>query len=167
VTSRHEYGVRERIDDQGNATGTWEFGCDVDGQWYSVGYCVPWEEVTAQEITEKYGSYYVPAMLQAQEKKRQFKDKYHPGGHRTREEACACYREFLLDQALSRRSIVGTLCNDETCDVPSCLERPSVEVEFYPLNVFLYLCQDHDTRGSISSLFPLDRVCSNVFTLFF
>ncbi len=103
------YAARQRED------GRWEYTCHYqeEGLVSPIGYCRPWEEWEEEDrqgilSDEDYANLQFTA------------HKHHSGGHGTREEAHACYREYLLDHCISfvelvsRRAHACALCGGGT-----------------------------------------------------
>ena len=81
---------RQRQSDQ-----RWDYTCANDNQksCYAIGYCAPYRPWT-DEQRERIGGYITDEMVAASEATAH---KHHEDGHATPEEACECYKQYLLD----------------------------------------------------------------------
>lgn len=79
------YAPKQRVSDN-----LW----DYTGNGHPVGYCKEYSDPDTWS-TRKYMSDDEAA------KYKSFKDKYHTHAHSTEEEACNCYKEYMLDHHLS------------------------------------------------------------------
>jgi hypothetical protein len=119
---------------QRKVSGRWDFTCRNGLNLYPIGYCVPWERV------QKAHAFYSNALDESN------KDKYHEDGHATKDAACECYRQYLLDNMLRFHQAVGQhmeccVCGDLT------LLRASIH-KSWPL------CDEHRTREIVATLCP-------------
>lgn len=78
--------------------GTWGYTRTNDGHIMGIGYCRPFEEFDPISIgicfagdMARYEAFIAPCREAAAQ------GKYHDAGHATAEEACECYKTFLLD----------------------------------------------------------------------
>src|ERR1039458_152792 len=94
------YAARQRKD------GRWDYTNKNDDFIGSVGYCHKYRPLTDGSLKGLYPQEYLE---QKEEKQGIFKHKYHMDGHATKEEACECYRKYLLDTTLCLDG-----CNDDT-----------------------------------------------------
>lgn len=79
----------------------WDYTCMRDDRIWPVGYCGGWRERTREALSKIVSMPDVEAILREQEEDRKnHLAKYHTKGHETAEEACACYRNYLLDHHL-------------------------------------------------------------------
>lgn len=77
----------------------------------------------------------------------QFKDKYHTDGHATADEACECYKQFLLD---NRLHLDNKQENQQSrCQV--CKEFTQGLATVGPYRMFI-LCDEHRTRETVTEL---------------
>lgn len=87
------YEARQRKADK-----KWDFTVMNDGHVRPMGYCIPWERIeeSAKYYEERLGG----RASEILDKASPFKDKHHSHGHDTKEEAEACYKDYLLDHKL-------------------------------------------------------------------
>ncbi len=122
-----------------------------DGLWeYTVnnrptGYCREYID------PDSYQDWIREHMLESEiEKIRSFKDKYHICGHNTEQEACECYKEYVLDHhlMLNRKDISCqrrcVKCNEWT--------QGLAYVGQYSL---WFLCDKHQTREIVAELYEV------------
>ncbi len=110
-----------------------------------IGYCCEYVD------PDSYEEYIRKYMSDSQvERIRSFKDKYHNHGHFTKEEACQCYKEYMLDHfmSLNRKDINSQhrckKCNEWTQGLAG--------VGGYSL---WSLCEKHQTREVISEFYSV------------
>lgn len=93
----------------------------------AIGYCAGWQDPPGAEeaarLDGRLGEGFALRLTADIEKKRPHQAKYHVDGHATSGEACACYREYELDNELEFKSKpteeVSTLYR---CAVSRCSE---------------------------------------------
>lgn len=121
-----------------------------DGRWdYTYngtpwGYCREFQPFTecswmSQEWADKENA-----------KQQPFLGKFHTDGHATAEEACECYKQYLLD--LNLRLALEDPANPQQlnrCQICGTFTARHAFVGSY--NVFV-LCPEHQTRESVESL---------------
>src|SRR3954467_10556795 len=99
------YGPREILDKDGNSTGKWHYTCENDGRVWPVGYCHLVPEWIARPLPEgaqvPLGFVSAGHLEQERQKYLPFIACYHAEGHSTSEEACECYKRYLLDNRMS------------------------------------------------------------------
>lgn len=139
------YGPRQRETDK-----QWDYTCRNDDRIWPVGYCAafrdpdeppslfPWREDQKAEY-------------------RATKDKHHTTGHATSEEACTCFREYLLDHHLN---LAGKYQDAwHKCVVCGQLTDRFAEIRH---GQSFYLCDAHRTREEVEKLFgPLGEIISS------
>lgn len=83
---------RERHNERLEGIGIWDYTNEEDsGRTYPIGYCCAWVEhknITDPDAREYYNL------------RRRHKDKYHIAGHKSAEEAAACYKQYLIDNEI-------------------------------------------------------------------
>jgi hypothetical protein len=72
--------------------------------------------------------------------------KFHTDGHSSPEEACDCYREYLLDMELRLNLECDGLNKCVVCGTPT-IKRARVEFSSWPL------CDGHRTREQVEKMF--------------
>jgi hypothetical protein len=128
---------------QRESGGRWDYTVEVNGKAEPAGYCAGWREVTAADEAR------APGLLRDQEKfLRPHQAKFHKDGHATLEEACACFRGYLLDT--TRRATSKEL---HPCDFPGCLCRTDAGV-VVDGELRWKLCKPHRTREAFEQLMP-------------
>ena len=129
------YGPRQREKDK-----KWDYTCRNDDYIYPVGYCRPYKEPDPK--TEPWWHENSIKKYQAQ------KDKHHGDGHNSSEEACACYRRYLLDTTLYLDGHFGDTWHK--CVVCGELTDGYAQVD----NGSMYnLCDTHRTKETVETLF--------------
>jgi len=103
-----------------------------------AGYCRQWRDW--DEAIQKVSR-------AAYEKALSFKDKHHGDGHETAEQACACYKEYLLDQRLSLNH--KNSGSQHRCKVCGEWTQMFAMVGAYDL---FFLCDAHHNRDEIAKL---------------
>jgi len=97
----------------------WDYTIRQHDYVFATGYCQGWQDFDVNGITRFMGADGVEWARRDHEAKAAFKDKYHTDGHSTEEDACACYRTYLLDHArFGVRTTGWGGCEVERCDVP-------------------------------------------------
>lgn len=80
------------------------------------------------------------------EKHNQFSEKYHADGHETEEQACECYKQYLLDHKLRFSKSQN---EQRKCQV--CKEWTQ---NFTELDCRIFtLCDEHNNREEISKIY--------------
>lgn len=123
----------------------WDYTNMNDGIVYPIGYC--------REFTELTGSSF-PVSEQQCEEHRKFKNKYHTDGHDTYEDACKCYKDYLLDHSVQIHESKNT---QHQCQICKEWTQQIVEVEYSTF----YICKNHIIRESLEKLFSVDQVISS------
>lgn len=115
-----------------------------DGRWdYTinnapVGYCREWHDW--DETSKRLSA-------AAYEKALSFKDKHHDHGHETAEQACECYKDYLLDQRLSLDHKDSG--SQRRCEV--CGEWTQMHAMVGAYRIF-HLCDAHRNRDEVGKL---------------
>lgn len=125
---RH-YSARQRISD-----GRWDYCCGS----HPIGYCC---EYVPLEVG-KYG-----ATERDVEKCEATKEKHHTDGHATRQEACDCYLEYLLDH---RTRVSKASDSQHKCQECAAWTQGLV---FVGECRSITLCEDHQDRDMIKKHF--------------
>lgn len=128
--------------------GRWDYTITNDKHVRPVGYCRGYVEFTAED-----GSHMGMTPAQIEEYNNDLrgrKDKYHTGGHETKEEACACYRQYLLDIRL--RFVEDDPAADTQHKCVECEAWTSGSAEIR--EDCWYLCKEHRTREIAEKLMP-------------
>lgn len=144
------YGPRQRQSDL-----RWDYTCYNDRTGvYPVGYCRSFPVFTESDVqTVFHGS--EEARDRYIEKLEPFKEKYHRDGHGTEEEACECYRQYLLDQRL-RLDLVDQHTKSK-CVICGEWTQGRAEVDMQQF----VLCDEHRTREHVEQLFRVGTSISS------
>jgi hypothetical protein len=141
------YGPRQRQSD-----GRWDYTCKNDNRIWPIGYCRAHRVWTVEDLVLSYSS---PEYAQREADKLNAKygplaGKFHTGGHTTADEACRCYREYLLDTDLefSTRPDPDT---QKPCAVCGQWTQHAGWLRG-GLHVW-HLCEKHQTRADVEKLF--------------
>lgn len=141
---------------QKESTKRWDFTSSTGSSGaYPLGYCAGWKEPPADdealELDSRLGSGFSKRLAEDIEKKRPFKDKYHTDGHATEAEACACYREYELDQELEFKDLPREKADTlYRCQGPDC-EEFTAGAGILGHRVFR-LCPAHQNRATVELL---------------
>ena len=113
-----------------------------DSRWdytrnqYPTGYCCEYREINPKVI---------PISEAEQKRYHDTAHKHHTDGHATEEEACECYRGYLLDHRLS---LGRTQSSQDKCKICSEWTQNFAEVG----NRLFVLCSEHNNRESVEAL---------------
>lgn len=135
------YRARQRKDKK------WDFTCRYgsDGPTYAVGYCHAFRPYSEKEVKEWH---IPPEKVKIHDDR---KPKYHTHGHDTEKEACACYRQYLLDTKLHFYDDNPTADTQRKCKVCGVFTSGYGEVDCGEL---IPLCQAHRTRATFERIYP-------------
>lgn len=123
---------------------------------YAVGYCAGWKEPPgpeeAAELDKKLGAGFAARITVEIEAKRKYQAKYHTDGHATAAEACACHRQYELDNELELKPKP----NEESdtlhrCQAFGCPVHTANLACLGQFN-FFHLCDDHLNRETVEKL---------------
>ena len=129
------FGPRQRESDK-----RWDYTCRNDNWVYPVGYCHEYRSL-------KNGL--MPVSDEQEREHERFKDKYHTNGHVTADEACQCYKQYLLDRRFHTSQWAGT---QHQCNV--CGEWTQTYVQIGGYQTF-DLCAKHANREEVEKLFDV------------
>jgi len=140
--------------------GTWGYTTATRNDCYAIGYCRPFEEWSEQSIAhvfggdqEEYERYIAPY--------RAVKEKFHDGGHNTAEEACECYKQYLLDFDVRFRDDVEDANALYKCAHPDCKEYTSGSAEITGSMRHWVLCASHRNIDVVKSMLTVGEAwCS-------
>ena len=126
----------------------WEFVVDSDGLVYPAGYCVGVIDLEDPELIESLGGRDSIAYDYYVKKVTPFLHMFHVNGHDSKEEACACYRRYLLD---NRTSLDIRMDKEQECLICGLktLYMASVDGMSY------VLCDGHRNTDELSGLLPV------------
>lgn len=130
------YAARQRQSDS-----RWDFTCRNDDRIWPVGYCGGWAEWTDADEAR------IPGLQRAQEKLLPFKPHFHEDGHETAEQACGCYRRYLLDTRT--RYDLSHPEYQRKCAKCGAWTEAAAEVD----HTIFDLCDEHRTREVLEELF--------------
>lgn len=137
-----------------------------DQRVWPIGYCHAWEEF-------KPGLAFNQAMCDDHNARYgQFKEKYHTDGHATYEEACECYRRYLLDNELRLQPILIEEATEKRLQLSYCefkTEGMEESCGVFTANVAMIagtmrewsLCTAHLNRESVETLFSVGQSVSS------
>jgi hypothetical protein len=118
------YEARQR-----NTDGRWDYTRRSAGVVAPVGYCRGEPEGADEEVAHR--------------------DRYHEDGHETKEEACECYKRYLLDNKVSLDFAV-TEDVQHRCEAPGC-DAWTQRVAMVHHRTYL-LCDDHRNLETLRDL---------------
>lgn len=143
----NHYGPSQR-----QSTGRFDYTCSNRRTGtYPIGYCHSFKE-----FTPKFIPFSQEECDRLNEKEKPFLSKYHDDGHATADEACACYRVYLLDHE--------TRFHDPP-EAPKTLHRCEICNEFTAGMAEVgnsdswYLCDTHRNRETVEKLFSKVGEC--------
>ena len=123
----------------------------TDGHWdytrngRATGYCREY-----QPIPEDGGGIGPELAKQENEKMSAVKDKFHCGGHETEDEACECYKQYLLDTQLRLQTDEPTNARQQfKCRICGKWTACHAQVGAYQIYC---LCPEHQTKEHVASL---------------
>lgn len=115
---------------------------------HPIGYCRPWSDPREWE--------HIPEPEREREHARlaPFQDRYHTDGHETAEEACACYKAYLLDLRLRLRRWESEEPPQTLylCAASGCGEHTAHRADVGGLGPSWPLCEIHLNRETVSGL---------------
>ena len=126
------YKARQRKD------GRWDYTCMNDGHILPVGYCSPYREPNG----EWYWNQNSIKKYQAE------KEFHHEDGHATEDEACECYRKYLLDTTL----LLGH-CSASTQHKCRVCDKWTNRYATVDGGHIYNLCEEHNNRVEVEKLF--------------
>ena len=135
------YAARQRKD------GRWDYTCKSDGYISPIGYCSPYREPKVDEW------FWTPESIKGYQAQKEF---HHSDGHATAEEACKCYKKYLLDTTLR------VDCENE--DVQYKCEICKAWTTHYAIvdgSDTYHLCDEHRTKEIVESLFSVGWSCQS------
>lgn len=140
------YDARQRKGDS-----KFDYTCMNDGHIWPVGYCAGFPSPTANG-----DSHLAELLTKELERLAPLKDRFHTNGHATKEEACACYRRYLLDTRTRFFSEENTQRKCEAFTDPSHTTKCGrwTQGVVYVEDWFACLCEQHRTAEVVASLFP-------------
>jgi hypothetical protein len=146
----NHYAARQRADDPGKHR--WDYTlANKRGGTYPIGYCHAFRPFTPetlrmdQEQCDRWNRDEAP-----------FLTKYHDDGHATAEEACACYRTYLLDHHTRLHDPPEKPDQLHRCAVCDKFTAGAAEVGN---SDWWYLCDEHRTHEQVEKLMPAIGEC--------
>lgn len=125
------YAARRRT------SGKWDYTCKNNDTIYPIGYCSGRDPDAG--CTDEAAQ------------------RYHSGGHETKEEAQACYKRYLLDNYLKLDGIL----TDELQPCKVCGEYTQRIAHITNEAFHAYLCSAHLNRAAIEELFHVNETISS------
>jgi hypothetical protein len=138
---------------QREGTKKWDYTRRNDDHIYPLGYCGRYSWAEPYDPTKHYWidkDHYERLKAEGD----LFKDKYHTTGHDTPEEACECYKEYLLDSSLD--------LNRETADTQHKCEKCgawTTKMAMVDRWSLYHLCDEHRNRETVAELFSVGTSC--------
>lgn len=138
--------------------GTWGYTSANDNQVRPIGYCNPFFEFSESTKSCLFGTddagvarykEYIAPYRAANEA-----GKFHDGGHQTAEEACACYKQYILDFDLKFHPEVKNPNTLHKCAVDGCGVMTSAAASLDSLHRY-NLCPEHCNREEVAKLFNI------------
>ena len=129
---------------------------ETDGRWdytsgnpregvHPVGYCRAWKP------QDPNASWMLPGEAEQENAEMApFVHKFHTDGHATSEEACDCYREYLLDHRLRLHDPPLDPSTLNKCVVCGAYTAGLAELNFE----HWWLCDEHRNRTEVEKLVP-------------
>lgn len=111
----------------------------------ATGYCAAFRPFTDDEIKE----WSIPAAEVTRHNSH--KDKHHDTGHATKDEACDCYRQYLLDNRAKYHDDQADAATLHKCKVCGEFTSGCVEVDH---GESLPLCKQHRNRETLEKIYP-------------
>ena len=137
------YKARQRKD------GRWDYTCMNDGHIWPIGYCSKYVD----PMDYNFPGHEVFQTEHHLAKARANKDKHHEDGHATADEACDCYRRYLLDEKIR---LGGHHENTQhKCVVCGEWTEMYADVNYQ----FWDLCEKHNNRQEVEKLFESVGEC--------
>lgn len=134
----------------------WDFTSGGRKGAYPVGYCAGYREFTADDLAVHDQGH--ADRLNAEQEP--FREKYHTDGHATKEKACACYREYLLDMRLQLRRRVDPDAL-RRCEAEGCDEWTGHYAQVGSAQMW-HLCDEHLNRDTVDELMgPISEIWSS------
>lgn len=127
------YGPLQRKD-----TKRWDYTRTNDGDACPVGYCAGWKdkETLIEQLGEEAGN-------QLHAEREPYQNNFHTNGHVSAEDACECYKQFLLDFCL--RLDKSFTDAQKKCEACGAWTQKFAEVK---MRLFV-LCDEHRNRQEI------------------
>lgn len=140
---RH-YSARQRTD------GRWDFTCGNQ----PVGYCgefIEWGDNERKMFGENFANHVIE-----EQKDYKFRHKHHIDGHATAEEACECYKQYLLDNNMR---VSNNKNSQHKCGVCGEWTTQFVQVGESWLRT---LCEKHSNKEEVEKIYkaPSEIWCS-------
>ena len=126
----------------------------ADGRWDYTYNGVPWGYCCEYKPLKEDGTI-LPAEMarQENEKMEALRGKFHSDGHATEEEACECFKQYLLDTHLRLRTEEPDNASQQgKCEV--CRKWTACHAQVGAYRMF-QLCPEHQTREAVASLFKV------------
>lgn len=123
--------------------GRFEYTVACRGVSVPVGYCKAYVPYTSAQ------AHWLGRTLDELERGDPF--SYHSEGHATKEEACACYRRYLLDTSLKFYRDSDVLAREMPCHV---CRLPTLWIGEIPFLGRWHLCPHHQIRDVLSLRIP-------------
>lgn len=118
----------------------WDYTRRNDGQVHAIGYCAGKYDVIRNDASLPHP------------------ERYHDDGHATAEEACECYKQYVLDN-LTNLEFGLTEDTQHKCEAPGCgaWTQKVAMVDHHPYN----LCDDHRNLETLQDLVTVSTSISS------
>lgn len=118
---------------------------------YAIGYCAGWKEMSDYG-TAAWDKNLKESLERSIEERRPHQAKYHTDGHATEAEACACYRQYELDNELEfKTKPVEEADQLHRCKADGCKEF-TAGIALLGQYTHFYLCDGHRNRAEVEKL---------------
>ena len=126
----------------------WDYTRRNDGRTSPIGYCRGWDESTEERLVARLGDFGKMTFVE-QEGRRAHQGRYHEDGHETSDEACECYKRYLLDNDVNLE--FGTTEDTQhRCEYEGC-EAWTQTVAMVNSRTY-NLCDDHRNLKSLEDV---------------
>ena len=125
------------------SSGRWVYAGKVGAAVVSIGYCSGWDGWSDEHKQLALGPDYQSIFSAYEDREKPFLSKYHSSGHDSLEDACICYKEYLLDHLVIEHSRSAV---PEKCE--NCGEPVEKVIDIY--GQLLVLCEKHNSREELS-----------------
>lgn len=139
--------------------GRWDYTVEQDLGISKVGYCVgPFESMWPDYTPEEFAKTPLARLMQFslyqdwRTERLPLAHKYHADGHDTKDQACECFREFLLDHSVDY-NLAGHGNGLRPCEALDC-QNTTRRAVLYNNFYHFWLCDEHRTRDVVATMAP-------------
>jgi hypothetical protein len=140
----NHYAARQRESDK-----RWDYTCRNNSRFWAVGYCAGWREPQPDVLPKDQIRQWIDEMTP-------HRGKFHTDGHETPEEACDCYRRYMLDFSMR--------LDGEWSDAQHKFKVCGAWTNGYAqvASSTWTLCDEHRTREQVETLYgPMGEIWSS------